>query len=290
MIVERVILTPHDAEKLLIASLGHRQRAIRPDRVAKLVRAITTGQWQVTHQAIAIDRDGIVIDGQHRLTAIAASGLDVEVMIARDVDPSTFGVLDTGAVRSPSDVLRISGFTNTNLLAAAARYLLSYDAVVGSTDSMNVAGRTFTTQDIVNVCQDPERGAVLVHAIPVAVGVCSSLNHPGFATWFAPVIVVLKESPVDDGLCLEFIERLRDGTNLSPGSPVLALRRFLIQDTGLPSSKHNERAAIGMATTIKAFNGWLEGGTRNVMSHRLGLERMPAIVPVLPGGPAYLPE
>lgn len=279
MIVERVILTPHDAEKLLIASLGHRQRSIRPDRVARLVRAITTGQWQVTHQAIAVDRDGVVIDGQHRLTAIAASGLDVETMIARDVDRATFGVLDTGAVRSPADVLRISGFNNTNVLAAAARYLLSYDAVVGSTDSMNVAGRTFTTQDIVNLCEDPVRGPLLVN----------SLLHPGYGTFFGPLIVLMKESPVDDGLCLEFTERLRDGTNLGPGSPILALRRFLMQDTGLPSSKHNERAAIGMATTIKSLNGWLEGGTRNLMSYRVGMERMPAIVPVVPGGPAYLP-
>ena len=284
MIVESVLLTPHDAEKLLTRSYGTKQRSIRADRVARLVRAITTGQWQVTHQAIAIDPDGVVIDGQHRLTAIAASGMDVEVMLARDVDPKTFSVLDTGATQSPADVLKISGFTNTNQLAAAARYLLAYDDVVGSTDSLTAAGRAFTTQDIVDLAESEIRGPLLIHAMPVANGVATSLLHPGFATFIGPLIVLMKESPVDDSLCLEFLERLRDGTGLSVGDPIHSLRRFMMQDTGLPSSKHNERAAIGIATMIKAFNGWLEGGSRSLMSFRIGIERMPAIVPVMPGG------
>jgi len=287
--VEQVILTPHDAEKLLMASIGTKQRALRSDRVARLIRSIQSGQWQVTHQAIAISPDGVVVDGQHRLTAIAGAGVDVKVMLARDVDPATFGVLDTGATRSPADVLRISGFVNTNQLAAAARYLLAYEEVVGSTDSMNGAGRIFTTQDIVNLCESEVRGPMLVNALPVAMGIATSLLHPGFATFLAPIVVLMKESPVDDGLCLEFLERLRDGTNLSPGSPILALRRFLMQDTGLPSSKHSERATVGMATIIKAFNGWLEGGTRSLMSFRPGIERLPAIVPTAVT-PAYLPS
>jgi len=103
------------------------------------------------------------------------------------------------------------------------------------------------------------------------------------------VALILKESPVDDGLCLEFVERLRDGASLPLGSPILALRRHLSSDQGLIRTNGGERAQTGLAMMIKAFNAWLEGGTRQLMSFRVGVERMPAVVPTLPGGPAYLP-
>jgi len=289
MIVEEVSLTPHDAEKLLVKSLDVRQRAIRIDRVKRLEHAIRSGQWRLTHQPIAIDPDGHVIDGQHRLTAIAAAGQTVRVLMARDVDPTTFGVVDTGASRSPGDALRIAGHTSVNQLAAAARYLLTYDEIAGTTNSASAVARTFTSQDIVNVC-DSERGVLLTSALPVASAIATAFGHHGFMTFIAPMIVVMKESPVDDGLALEFWERLRDGASLPPGSPILTLRRFLTQDSGLISSKHNERAPVGMATILKAFNGWIAGDVRSLISFRNGIERMPVIVPILPGGPAYLPE
>jgi hypothetical protein len=288
MIVEQVVMTPGDAEKLLIASLGTRQRTIRDDRVRKLAHAIRDGQWRLTHQPIAIDPDGHVIDGQHRLTAIASAGVDVPILIARDVDPATFGVMDTGASRSPADALKIAGHVSVNQLAAAARYLIAYEAVAGTTNSLHAMCRTFTTQDILNVA-DSERGATLVNALPAANAVAAAVTHPGFLTFIAPTIVLMKESPVDDGLCLEFWERVRDGASLPIGSPILVLRRFLTQDTGLISSKTNERAAIGIATILKAFNGWLANDTRSLVSFRVGVERMPEILPTVPGGPRYVP-
>jgi hypothetical protein len=289
VIIEQVMMTPHDAEKLLMASHGVRQRTIRSDRVLRLIRAIQAGQWRLTHQPVAIDRDGAIIDGQHRLTAIAGSGIDVPIMLARDVDPATFSVLDTGASRSPSDILKIAGHTTVNVLAAACRYLLAYDAVVGTSDSLTSAGRAFTAMEILELADDPERGRLLISAIAAAQSISVALNHNGYITFIAPVIVLMKESPVDDGLALEFTERLRDGAGLPAGSPILALRRFMIQDTGLSSTKHNERAAVGMATMIKAYNSWLQGDTRVLMSFKPGIERMPMILPALPGGPAYLP-
>lgn len=281
MIVETVELTPADAEKILTMSRGMTQRAVRTDRVARLVHAIRDGQWQVTHQPIALDADGRCIDGQHRLTAIAAAGIPVTVMIARDVDPGIFGVVDTGASRSPSDVLRIAGFANAHQLAAGIRYVLAYERIAGTTDTLGRAQKFFTAQDILNVAQHDERGPQVMAALAAGRGIAKSLGRDGYATWLAAVIIALRDSVVDDGLCLEFLERLRDGASLAVGSPILAQRRYLIQDTGLVTQPKDERGAIGIATSIKAFNGWLEGSQRSIMVFRNGIERMPIVQPAL---------
>lgn len=277
MIVEQVTMTPAEAEKILLRSTDMRQRALRADRVARLVHAIRDGQWQLTHQAIALDRDGRVIDGQHRLTAIATAGIPVDVLVARDVAGETFGVLDVGATRSPGDVLRIAGFAQVHHLAAAIRYLLAYERVAGTPDTLDRASKMFTAQDVLNVAQHPERGPQIVNALSAATGISTALRRPGYKTWMAAVIVVLQDSDVNPALALDFLERLRDGAMLPAGSPVLALRRYLIQDTGLGTAPNSTRGAVGMATTIKAFNGWLEGSSRQVMVFRHGIERMPIV-------------
>lgn len=288
MIIESVDLTPEDAAKLLAVSQGHHQRKLRQSNLNRLIHAIQSGQWRETHQAIALNRDGVVIDGQHRLTAIVAAGHTVRVAIARDVDDATFDVIDTGSVRSPYDVLTLAGVTNAAKMAASCRYLLTYEKVVGTTDSFQSHRQGFTSADILALART-QRGDELGHSINAAAGVAFPLGRPGFATWLAVVIQLMRESPVDDGLCLEFIERLRDGVNLKPDSPILVLRRYLTSDGGLIKTNGGERAQVGIGSTIKAFNAYLEGAQRQLFSFRIGLERMPAVVPFQPM-PTYLPE
>lgn len=288
MIIESVDLTPEDAAKLLAVSQGQTQRKLRQANIDRLTHAIIAGQWKETHQPIALNGDGVVIDGQHRLTAIVAAGMTVRTLIARDVPEDTFQVIDTGSVRSPYDVLVLAGIPNGAKMAAACRYLLVYEDVVGTPDSFQSQRQKYTSADILNLAQSA-RGKQLNDSINAATGVVWALGRAGYATWMGAVVQLMRESPVDDGLCLEFIERLRDGANLKPGSPILTLRRYLTGDGGLIKANGGNRAQMGMGSTIKAFNTWLEGGERQFFTFRTGIERMPAVVPFQPS-PAYLPE
>jgi hypothetical protein len=242
------------------------------------VRAIKAGQWQTTHQAIAVDADGVVIDGQHRLHAISRAGVPVEVQIARDVPRRAFEVIDTGSTRSPSDILRIGGYTNTTQLAAATRMLLTYDEVAGTTDTFTAVRIRFTAADVLHEVES-ERGSVMVQAIPAAQGIAQALGHGGFATWLAALVVILRTSEeVSQPTALDFLQSLRDGASLPPGSPILALRRYLSSDGGLIRGVVSERAQVGLATSIKAFNRWSAGDSSQLVAFRVGIERMPAPV------------
>lgn len=282
MIVDTVELTPEDAAKLLAVSEGQAQRAIRKAVVERLAHAIELGQWRLTHQAIALDSAGVVLDGQHRLHAIVRAGRPVQIMIARDVPRASFDVIDTGATRSPADVLRIAGHTNVNVLAAAARMVLTYEAVVGTTDTFGAVRTRFTAADIL-LEADSDRGLVLQQAIVPATMIAHTLGRTGFATWLAALIVTLRTWPgVSQGVAFEFLNSMRDGVNLRPGSPVLALRRFLSSDGGLIRTAGGDRPQIGLATSIKAFNRWSAGDTSQLLMFRVGVERMPAPAPVAP--------
>jgi hypothetical protein len=280
MIVDTVELTPEDAAKLLAVSEGQAQRNVRKAAVERLAHAITSGQWRLTHQAIALDSSGVVLDGQHRLHAIVRAGVPVQVMIARDVPRSSFDVIDTGAVRSPSDVLRIGGHTNVNILAASARMVLTYDAVVGTTDTFNAVRPRFTSADIL-LEADSDRGLILQQAIQPAQSIAHTLGRTGFTTWLAALIVVLRTWPgINPSIAFEFLTALRDGVNLPPGSPILALRRFLSSDGGLIRTAGGERSQVGLATSVKAFNRWSAGDSSQLLMFRVGIERMPAPAPM----------
>lgn len=68
------------------------------------------GEWKLTHQGIAFDSNGTLIDGQHRLTFIShlPEGTKVPMMVTRGLDTDTFGAIDVGAKRTAADEMHIS--------------------------------------------------------------------------------------------------------------------------------------------------------------------------------------
>ena len=48
-------------------------RPLKQTLVDRFVRDMQAGRWRLTHQGIAFDADGMLIDGQHRLWAIVIS-------------------------------------------------------------------------------------------------------------------------------------------------------------------------------------------------------------------------
>jgi hypothetical protein len=67
------------------------------------------GRWRLTHQGIAFDTTGLLIDGQHRLWAIAEAKIPVRLRVFFNEPPENRQVLDTGERRSNKDVLKLSG-------------------------------------------------------------------------------------------------------------------------------------------------------------------------------------
>lgn len=69
MKTELVSITPNLARKWLKCNVNN--RPLRPSHVEALRVSLVRGEHQTTHQGIAFDTQGRLLDGQHRLAAIA---------------------------------------------------------------------------------------------------------------------------------------------------------------------------------------------------------------------------
>lgn len=102
-------ITPALAREWLKANTDN--RPLRSGHVDALRSAFERGEYKQTHQGIAFDDRGVLLDGQHRLQAIALiddPDASFPMLVSRGMPRDTFEVIDTGSsVRTVSDVLRI---------------------------------------------------------------------------------------------------------------------------------------------------------------------------------------
>lgn len=96
-------VTPHIAG--LYLKLNNNNRPLREAHIKSLAFDMVNGDWQITHQGIAFDTTGRLIDGQHRLHAIIQAGVPIQISVTRGCSASSFSILDRGANRSSSDIL-----------------------------------------------------------------------------------------------------------------------------------------------------------------------------------------
>jgi len=104
---ETVLITPARAAELL-AHDGPK-RAISALYVNKLARMIISGEWCATHQTIALDVNGCLVDGHHRCSAIVKANKAAWVVVATYPGEVPVGTFDQGAKRTAGHTLEMKG-------------------------------------------------------------------------------------------------------------------------------------------------------------------------------------
>jgi hypothetical protein len=102
---EIMTITPEIAMEFLLRNTVNRKK--RGWWVTALAAMIKRGEWVVSHQGIAFDKSGKLLDGQHRLEAIFDAGIPVQMAVSFDVDEEAYKVLDNGIKRTLSDLTGI---------------------------------------------------------------------------------------------------------------------------------------------------------------------------------------
>lgn len=118
-------VTPEQALQWLEGNTHN--RSISQAHVMCMARDMKDDRWRLTHQGIAFDTDGLLIDGQHRLWAIVEANITITMRVFFNEPPENRQVLDSGQRRSNLDILQLSGqvgeVTSRNL--ATLRALLA---------------------------------------------------------------------------------------------------------------------------------------------------------------------
>jgi hypothetical protein len=100
-------ITPKEAAQWLKGRNGH-NRPLSKTYVSYLANEIQSGKWRLTHQGIAFDSDGVLVDGQHRLSAIVEAGKPVQMLITIGLPIERFPIIDRGVARQMSVITGIS--------------------------------------------------------------------------------------------------------------------------------------------------------------------------------------
>ena len=102
-----VNVTPGLAKRLL--ERNTRNRKISEKVVLKYVEEIRAGDWKLTPSGIGFDSSGVLIDGQHRLAAVAKSGLAAPMLITLGLPTASQEKVDRQRRRTLFDALYLSG-------------------------------------------------------------------------------------------------------------------------------------------------------------------------------------
>jgi len=122
--IKTEVITPDIARQYLGLNYKHNRNLLR-SYVERYADDMRSGRWRFeASDPIRFNINGELIDGQHRLHAVITTGITTPFIVIRGIPAEAIHVIDTGKSRSPADALKIHGFTNTVLLAAALRNLL----------------------------------------------------------------------------------------------------------------------------------------------------------------------
>lgn len=238
-------VTPAIARQWLTHNVHN--RPISNMTVTRYRSDMMTGRWSFAGDPIRFDTLGNLIDGQHRLHALAAcpDDLAINFMVIMKLPTDTQAVMDQGRRRTPGDQLGLAGIKDANAVAAGVRLYLAHAGGLLFRDT-KVAAQELTTvqiQEWVGTHMDLVEQVLSVphHRMshcPPSVSICAAM-------------LFIEHSGMD--LACAFFRLLNVGT--AEGNPINALDRRLrrIKDGRVKTSPREF-----LALFIQAMNAWLD--------------------------------
>lgn len=243
----RMTITP----KLADAWLKRRNkgnRHISPDVVKRYAEAMREGRWIVTHQGMAFDANGNLVDGQHRLSACVESQTTIEVMVTTGVPRETFAVMDTGRRRHASQLIDVRHRTT---VAAAARIISYISGMLppGTSAHGHVVPNKVDNDVILQVVDDWPELAALAPSVSAAYGAARIQQSAHLA-----VVAQAHRGPYRHRLAPWF-QGITTGAGLAADDPRLVVRNRFLQGGDIKGAG-STRMARSYLLVVKAWNAY----------------------------------
>lgn len=193
-----VDVTPAIAEKWL-AKNHEDNRAVVWHRVEAFANDMRAGAWKLTHQGVAFDEEGRLIDGQHRLQAVVHAGVTVRMLVLRGV--GEFGdPIDCGRPRS---IALLSGYGTKQTGAINTLRMLEQGCRLVVPMTLNEAQEVYG--------HHAEGFGGVPHAGKMAAGILGAAVYA---------------FPIHGGKVTDFVQKYVTGEMIKRGDPAYALRTW----------------------------------------------------------------
>ena len=221
---ETKTITPNVALKWL-ETTNIRNRPVCQNHVNTLARDLKSGQWHPSHEGIAFDPHGVLLDGQHRLWAIVESQTPLETLVFYNVPQDSIMVINGGRSRTMVDRLKLAN-RDGNVSSHHTSTLRAMLGGFGALPTLTVR----ETSELLAVHRTPVEFAVRHLACGQVKGICNATTRAVIArAWYS----------ADHDRLIQFCDMLTSGiVGRIPSAPVIvALRESLMM------SKDNSTAA-----------------------------------------------
>lgn len=229
--IELVDATPELAREWLLKNVKNRN--LRKGMVAQYGRDMAAGEWTINGSTVVFDDNGTLIDGQHRLNAIAASDIreaSFPLLVVRGVVEKAKRTIDGGAKRTMSDRLNIDDVSgNTSILASLLRRAHMWDRGA----YVNAGGASPTPSEMYAYLED--NPGVLWSADFASSSrrrILAPSSVVGIAHWVT--------SRASSGDAKWFFEHVIKPVDLPDGHPIWALNKKLTAEASQRAGRANE--------------------------------------------------
>lgn len=272
VIEENVEITPALAEDMLKGNINN--RTMRQYVVEAYARDMVNGNWTYTGDAIRLDKEGNVLDGQHRLAAVVLANKAFYTKVIKGLPAEARKAIDTGIPRNAADVFRMDGSKYARDRAAVLRQWTivhqNYDHEV----PVNTT-RKITISEIEKA--HAHFGADKVQDAVAGVNklyINTRVNKTAAAT----LLLLADEVGRGEDAAI-FLNQIETGSGLTADSPALAIRNasFRLSQARLTSVEW-------LAHLVLAFNKAVEGKKMSRVPSMASLHKRmsPAFPKVLP--------
>lgn len=242
MEIKQIELTPKKAQEWFETVTQEKQRKFRQLHSLKIAQAIQRGEWVLNNDLFMFDKDGVLINGQHRAAAIAKAGKTVSVNVAYGCSESEARIVDQGIMtRNNTDILHYNGIKNASNISA----------IIGTILRDIDGGRFTPTPD---QCLDfaNKHYEKLQYSVKFVINKCKDSRVEVEPTLLAAVWFVASE--VDLDAANSFAQAIAQNTPRERGDAAwMVIKRFKESKERLVGKMSRQ---VKIAILIKAFNYW----------------------------------
>jgi hypothetical protein len=251
----------------VLTRLSRDNRPLKPAKIKRYSHDLAEGRWGVTGDTIKFGSDGLLRDGQNRLSACVRAGKPFLTHVVFGIDPQLFTRMDIGKNRTPADVFSIAGISYANHVAGAVRWLL-----ILTSDNPADRGAQFSNDELLSAYRDRFDADQLEHSIQCALSVRRSTRHPVAPLAALHFLFAQRDRQKSD----DFFEEWATDRAKKARAPTRYLQRRLVEVARLSNQRLHEN--VRNAFIIRAWNAYLAGRSlsKAELQHAPG-DRLPKI-------------
>jgi hypothetical protein len=252
---ERRVLCTSELASHILTNYNTANRSLNDAHLQSIVRDIKNGNWiDGTGTMVSFSKSGELIDGQHRLAAIAKAKKPLPLSFKFGLDEAAKRVIDTGRKRTYADLIAMTEGLDAKYKTERASVTRLLFGFLHDQERPHVYTNNNkpTQSDLFGVSE--EFGDAVAEAVSTTMGP-GHVQRVVIGSYAAFVFLLAKHSEHGDR-AEEFFHLLGSGANMDADNPIMVVRNRLLTRDEFRSQKTKDRT-IGLL--VKAWNLWVNG-------------------------------